>query len=77
MKGNLINKLVGTIIVVIFAFYLIINAFVPQLAGWADDISSIDSVDYGWTVYLIFLIIIFAVAYGVVKKMGLGGGGKV
>jgi succinate dehydrogenase/fumarate reductase cytochrome b subunit len=70
---GLIDKLVGIIIVVIFAFYLLINAFVPQLSGWADDLSSVNATDYGWIVYLIFLVIIFAIAYAVVKKMGLGG----
>lgn len=73
---DLINKLITVIIAVIFAFYLIINAFVPQLAGWASDISCVNATDYGWTVYLIFLIIMFAVAYAAVKMTGIGKGGK-
>lgn len=73
MKGNLMGKLVATILVVIFSFYLIINALVPELDDWASDLSTVNNTDYGWVVYLIFLIIMFAVAYAVIRKVGLAG----
>ena len=69
---SLINKLTATILTVIFAFYLVINAFVPFLADWADDLSCVNAVDYGWVVYLIFLLIMLAIAYAVIKTLGIG-----
>lgn len=67
------GKLIGIILGVIFAMYLVINALVPQLAGWATAVSSVDETDYGWIIYLVFLIIMFAIAYTQVKKAGFKG----
>lgn len=71
-KGSSTGKMVTAILAVIFGFYIIINALVPQLADWATALSSVNSVDYGWTVYLAFLVLVIALVYGVVKKSGMG-----
>ena len=63
------KQLVLTILGIIFAFYIVINALVPQLSGWAAAISCVDATDYGWTVYLVFLVIALAIAYDPVKKL--------
>lgn len=67
-----IDKLFSVILITIFSMYLLINAFVPQLSGWADDLSCVNAVNYDWTVYLLFLGLIFAIVYGVVKSLGIG-----
>jgi len=72
-KGSTTSKLLGTILAVIFGFYIIINALVPQLADWATAISTVNGVDYGWTVYLVFLVIVLALAYMAIRKSGMGG----
>ena len=67
------GKLISIILGAIVGFYIIINSFVPQLATWATAISCVDAVDYGWVVYLSFLVMLVAVLYGIVRKAGIGG----
>lgn len=67
------GKLISIILGAIVGFYIIINSFVPQLATWAAAVSSVDETDYGWVIYLSFLVLFVAVLYGIVRKAGIAG----
>lgn len=67
------KQLLSAILGAIVGFYIVVYSFVPQLATWAAAVSCVDGVDYGWTIYLSFLVIMIAIVYGIVKKAGIGG----
>ena len=69
---DLANKMLTAILVSILAFYLLIYAFVPQITGFASAVSSIDGQDWGWAVYLTFLVLIFLIVYGVASYLKTG-----
>lgn len=67
-------KLVNVIITLAIAFGVIAGAFLPMLSTWATSISDINNVDYGWVVWLIAMIVIFALLVEATKMLGLGSG---
>ncbi len=67
-----IEKLITTIIVIIASVFIVINALVPQLSGWATAVSDVDGVDYGWGVYLLFLVAFLSVVVVATKGLGIG-----
>ena len=72
-SGMSFDKLIGIILLITFAYQLLVSALVPQLSGWATAVSDIGGVDYGWGVYLTFLVIMFAIIYSAVKSGGIKG----
>lgn len=61
MKGKLTtDKMFETVLAVIFGMYIIINAFVSQVATWTSDLSDVDGTDYGWIVGLVALALLSA-----------------
>ena len=69
---DLMEKILGAILTAVFAFYLLIYAFVPQLSDWASALSSVNGQDWSWSVYLVFLVLIFVIVYGLVSYMKKG-----
>jgi ACR3 family arsenite efflux pump ArsB len=69
-------KLVNVIITLAIAFGVIAGAFLPMLSTWANSISDINNVDYGWVVWLIAMIVVFALLVEATKMLGLGSGGS-
>jgi len=67
------KQLLSAILGAIVAFYIVIYSFVPQLATWAAAVSCVDAVDYGWVIYLSFLVIMVAIVYAIVRKSGIAG----
>jgi hypothetical protein len=68
-------KLINTIVALAIAFGILAGAFLPMLSGWAVSISDINNVDYGWVVWLIAMIVIFALLIEAASMLGLSGSG--
>lgn len=63
-------QIISLVIGLAIAFGALSGAFLPQLAGWADDVSNVNSVSYAWVVYLIAMVVIFALLLWAVRAIG-------
>lgn len=66
---DLVNKILSASLAVILGFYILVYAFVPQIAGFTTAISSINSQNWSWAVYLAFLVLIFVLIMGVANYL--------
>lgn len=57
---SVIQDVLMAIIVMIVLYAIIVSAFIPRIADWKSDLSSVNEEDYGWVVDVSVLAVLLS-----------------
>jgi len=66
------NKIIALVIGLTITLSVFVSAFLPQLATWSTQLSSVNGTSYSWIVAIIALTVVFGVLLFAVKSIKLG-----
>jgi succinate dehydrogenase/fumarate reductase cytochrome b subunit len=70
--SNQANKIIGLVIGITITLSVFASAFLPQLATWSSQLSSVSGTSYSWIVAIIALVVVFGILLYAVKSVKIG-----